>query len=397
MVSLCSWRQGIAKKAEGGYEGRAVDAMLHRNISELLDKGTTWKRIVEITGASRPPILRVESRLIVRRRLSPARLHRASVYYLCSTGGCMNPAHVHVQLTWWASVWPVLQPYLPLLALIVAVIIPLSASFFGAWTAQRIAERNRFRDEIIKEIRSTNAAISLAMSVCNTAMSMKRQQVTEVKRDFDQAKASFAEHMHKRKIGQIQGNTTYRFLLPLKTLPPPKFAIDSMRSVVLDRISVLGRPLHLAVELAELAARLVGAMEARNEDIEAIKKNGGIDSEEAARRLFGLPFGDGQHDLTFEQTLTAIVIITDNMIFFAYLLCKDLQRHGHWLTEKYRKRVGGSLPHIVDIDFSERIADGTIPPAEEYADWTTKFVERKPAPTRWQRIRRLIASKRLGK
>jgi len=289
----------------------------------------------------------------------------------------MNPARAHVQLTWWASVWPVLQPYLPVFALIVAVIIPLSASFFGAWTAQRIAERNRFRDDTVKEIRNTNAAISLAMSVCNTAMALKRQQVTVVKSDFDQAKASFVDHMHKRKIGQVQGNATYRFLLPLKTLPPPKFAIDSMRSVVLDRISVVGRPLHLAVELAEFAARLVGAMDARNAQIEAIKKNGGIDTDEAARRLFGLPFDDGQHDLTFEQTLTAIVTTTDDMIFFAYLLCKDLQKHGHWLVEKYRKRVAGSVPHITDIDFSERISDGTIPPAEKYLDYTTKFVERK--------------------
>jgi len=309
----------------------------------------------------------------------------------------MNPAHAHVQLTWWASVWPVLQPYLPVFALIVAVVIPLSASFFGAWTAQRIAERNRFRDDIVKEIRNTNAAISLAMSVCNTAMALKRQQVTGAKRDFDLAKASYVEHVRLRTTGQIQGNTPYRFTLALMTLPPPKFAIDSMRSVVLDRISVVGRPLHLAVELAEFAARLVGAMDARNHHIEAIKKNGGINTDEAARRLFGLPFGDGQHDLTFEQTLAAAVTITDDMIFFAYLLCKDLQKHGHWLVEKYHKRVGGIYPHVTDIEFSERIADGTIPPAEQYADWTTKFVERKPEPTRWQRIRHPIASKRLGK
>jgi DNA invertase Pin-like site-specific DNA recombinase len=52
--------QGIAKKkAEGGYKGRPIDAMLHKNVSELLDNGTTWKRIVEITGASRSTILRV--------------------------------------------------------------------------------------------------------------------------------------------------------------------------------------------------------------------------------------------------------------------------------------------------------------------------------------------------
>ncbi len=307
----------------------------------------------------------------------------------------MSPAHM--QMSWWASAWPVLQPYIPLLALVVAIIIPLSASFFGAWTAQRIAERNRSRDDILKEIRSTNAAISLAMSVCNTAMAIKRQQVATVKRDFDQAKANFVEHVRQRQTGQIQGNTPYRFTLPLMTLPTPKFAIDSLRGVVLDRITVLGRAIHLTLELAEFAPRLVACMEARNQLVEGIKKAGGVNSDEAAHRLFGLSLADGQHDLTFEHTLSGIVTITDDIVFFSHRLCKDLQKHGHWLVDKYRKRFGGSFPHIVDIDFSERIADGTIPPATQYADYMTKFMEARRPPDRWQRILHPIASQRLLK
>jgi hypothetical protein len=304
----------------------------------------------------------------------------------------MSPAHA--QLTWWTSVWPILQPYIPLLALVVAIVIPLSASFFGAWTAQRIAERNRFRDDILKEIRNTNAAISIAMSVCNTAMAMKRQQVTTVKRDFDQAKASFVEHVRKRQMGQVQGNTPYRFTLSLMTLPPPKFAIDSLRGVVLERITVLGRPIHLTLELAEFAPRLVACMEARNLLVEGIKKGGGVNSDDAARRLFGLPFADGQHDLTFEQTLSGIVTITDDIIYFSHRLCKDLQKHGYRLVDKYRRRFGGSFPYIADIDFAERIADGTIPPETQYADYMSKFVEAKLPPSRWQRIRHPVASHR---
>ena len=123
----------------------------------------------------------------------------------------MNPAHVNVQLTWWASAWPVIQPYLPLFALVVAIIIPLSASFLGAWTAQHIAERNRFRDDLTKEIRNTNAALAVAFTVCNTGMALKRQHVQRISTEFEESKADFVEHMRKRETGEIQGNTVYRF------------------------------------------------------------------------------------------------------------------------------------------------------------------------------------------
>lgn len=40
------------------------------------------------------------------------------------------------------------------------VVVPLVAAFAGAFTAQHFADRNRRRDEVLKEVRSTNAAIT---------------------------------------------------------------------------------------------------------------------------------------------------------------------------------------------------------------------------------------------
>lgn len=52
--------QGIAKaKTEGLYKGRPVDAQRHAVIAELLDKGMSWSKVTEVTGASRSTILRV--------------------------------------------------------------------------------------------------------------------------------------------------------------------------------------------------------------------------------------------------------------------------------------------------------------------------------------------------
>jgi len=52
--------QGIAKaKTEGLYKGRPVDTQRHAVIAELLDKGMSWSKVTEVTGASRSTILRV--------------------------------------------------------------------------------------------------------------------------------------------------------------------------------------------------------------------------------------------------------------------------------------------------------------------------------------------------
>ena len=311
----------------------------------------------------------------------------------------MNPAHVNVQSTWWASAWPVIQPYLPLFALVVAIIIPLSASFLGAWTAQRIAERNRFRDDLTKEIRNTNAALAVAFTVCNTGMALKRQHVQRISKEFEESKTDFVEHMRKRERGEIQGNTVYRFLVHLMTINPPKLATESLRSMVLDRLSAVGRPLHLAVEINESADRLIVCLDGRNEVIAELKASNsdGLGDDGSAQRFFGLKFGGGHQDLTFPHLLDGITRSTDDVIFFAYLLCEDLRKHGNKLVEKYRARFGGAnAPHITEMDFSPRLADETIPSRDQYKDWIDNFIERPAPPSRWQRMLHPIASRRLG-
>lgn len=52
--------QGIEKaKAEGLYKGRQIDLKRHQQIGDLLDRGLSWSKVSDITGASRSTILRV--------------------------------------------------------------------------------------------------------------------------------------------------------------------------------------------------------------------------------------------------------------------------------------------------------------------------------------------------
>ncbi len=302
---------------------------------------------------------------------------------------------------WWAWAIPAAWACVTQNGVKLAVFIPFGSAFFGAYTAQRIAERNRTRDDLTKEIRNTNAALSLAFSVCNTAMALKRQHVTRMREEFEQSKSDFEEHMRKRATGEIRGTKVYRFLVHLMTLNPPKLASDSLRSLVLDRLTAVGRPLHLAVEIVESTQTLTTCLDVRNEVIADMKENNseGLGDDGSAQRFFGLKFGGGHQDLTFPHLVDGITRSTDDVIFFAYLLCEDLRKHGDKLVARYQKRFGVvDAPHVTDIDFSLRVADGTIPPRDQYKDWITNFVDRvPPPPTLWQRIRHPFASRRAVK
>ena len=67
----------------------------------------------------------------------------------------------------------------------------------GAWAAQRIAERAKSKDEILKEIRATNASIILAFWICNTLILAKRQVVQPMKTRFEQDLARIDEVIKK--------------------------------------------------------------------------------------------------------------------------------------------------------------------------------------------------------
>jgi hypothetical protein len=57
--------------------------------------------------------------------------------------------------------------------LFTSLIGALAGAFAGAYGGQLIVERSKTRDELLKEMRNTNAAIMLAFGMCNTALSLR--------------------------------------------------------------------------------------------------------------------------------------------------------------------------------------------------------------------------------
>lgn len=98
----------------------------------------------------------------------------------------------------------------------------LAGAFAGAHGAQRIAERAKYRDELLREIRNTNAATNVALGVCNSLLSVKKQHVKPLKEAFVTQKAALRDHLNKRRLGEISKDAIFNFLADLETLSLPQ-------------------------------------------------------------------------------------------------------------------------------------------------------------------------------
>lgn len=254
--------------------------------------------------------------------------------------------------------------------------VAMAGAFAGAYFAQRIAERGKLREELIREIRETNAAIMLAHTICNYVIGLKRQHVKPLKEKFDKAQGLEAEHRRRVQAAEIPGDTNFYFDVYLATLPQSRLPIDALQKLIFERISVNGRPLSLVATLAETTSSLNGSIDRRNELIEQFKVIEGTGSAQVAQRYFGLPYGDGHVNREYPDTVSAISSTVDDAIFFSHLLCVDLHKHGLTLAASLRKKFRGPVPHVNESDFGVARCAGLMPSEKDYSEWLHGFASK---------------------
>src|SRR5689334_19372520 len=79
-------------------------------------------------------------------------------------------------------------------------IVAGTGAFAGAYGAQIITERSKLREELTKEIRNTNAAISISFGICNFLLSMKHQHVKDLKEKYDAQRKDFFAHFERMRV-----------------------------------------------------------------------------------------------------------------------------------------------------------------------------------------------------
>lgn len=247
----------------------------------------------------------------------------------------------------------------------------MAGAFAGAWAAQRIAEKEKLRDQLLKEIRSINTAIMLAFGICNSLLSIKRQHVKALKENFDAQAAALQDYKKKRDAGLISKEAEFHFLADLQLLTLPPLPIDILQTVAFEKATLGGRPINLTTTLGQTIHNLSLSMAMRNKLIETFMAT---KEEIKAEEYFGLPT-KGQVNEMYPSLLRAIYQQTDDGIFFSHLLAQDLIEHGNKAVEQFNKSFKKGAPKVNKADFSKAEKLGLMPSAENYADWFTSFIK----------------------
>lgn len=259
-----------------------------------------------------------------------------------------------------------------------ALLGSLAGAFAGAIAAQRIVESNKAREELLKELRNTNAAAMAAFTTCNTSLALKKQHVQPLQTQFITGKKNLEQFKAQRASAQIQGSATYHFISDFRTFPAPVVPIDSLKDLLFNKISVGGRPLSLVCAIEGATLGLKEAIGARHALIERIK-SGNIPEDKIISYYFGFPLPNGDTNQEYPDLVYAIHSYCDDLAFFSHLLCCDLASHAKDLYAKLTKRQQKVAPKPTEADFTAARDSGLLPPDAQYKDWLHAF--RKPGAT----------------
>ena len=237
----------------------------------------------------------------------------------------------------------------------------LAGAFAGARAAQRMADKSRIKDELIREIRSTNAAVMLAFGIANTLLSAKKQHIKSLKETFERHKLEA-----KDAIAKLQAGTggEFRFQADFRTLPILQVPISLLQTLIFEKISLQGRPIILAATLAQTIEALNASIANRNQLVERFKASKLPDNQVLALYL-GFAY-EGRLNQEYAATVEAIYKLADDAILSSAQLCGDLSSHGDELSAAFKKRFGRGAPRIHKPDFSKAAHAHLMPSKSEY-------------------------------
>ena len=142
-----------------------------------------------------------------------------------------------------------------------------------------------------------------------------------LKATFDKDKADLIEFERAHKAGELKGKAAvYEIKVDFRYLAVPNPPTDTLRLHVVDRLSVIGRPLNLAVAISESAVAMRESIENRNEQIKAFRAYDVARDRAFMARYFGLPTGEGEVDEIYSTTLDAMALHADCLIYFTFPL-----------------------------------------------------------------------------
>ena len=238
----------------------------------------------------------------------------------------------------------------------------------GAIVAMRLVAKRQRREDLVAEIRSTNVATMVALSICHKVLSLKRAHVLPLATKFASDMAAWNEFTRQRRTGERQGNTPPPISIDLRVVPSMTFPVVTLQRLLFDRISMVGRSLALMTTLSETAGWLTNANAKRNELVDRLRRL--PDATGVAQLYFGAQSATGVANAEYPDAVAAVSSHADELIFFSATLANDLAAHAQrlradWIGEFGRRHV----PEITAVDFTAARQNGLMPDDAKFAEW----------------------------
>lgn len=256
-------------------------------------------------------------------------------------------------------------------AFVIAFVGGLAGALGGALGAQHIIERSGRRAELLRELRNTNAATMVGFSIVNAALALKNQHVQPMYEKFQSDKAALAKLEADRAAGQLVPGTQFPFVADLRSFPAPIVPIETLKALVFDKISAQGRALALVSVIEQSLVGLHNTIGHRDAMCRRFQ-SGAIPNQQIPHYYFGLPLPSGTNQ-EYPDLVETIHEYLDDLVFFAALLCEDLNSHGKAVRKAFFETFGKEAPKAAAADFSGPRKSGLLPPDKNYADWLKAF------------------------
>jgi hypothetical protein len=269
------------------------------------------------------------------------------------------------------SVWGFLNS-----AIVIAFVGGLTGALGGALGAQHIIERAARRAELLRELRNTNAATMAGFSIVNAALALKNQHVQPMFEKFHADKAALAKFETDRAAGQLPPGTQFPVVADLRSFPAPIVPLETLKTLVFEKISAQGRGLALVSVIEQSLVGLHNAIGHRDAMCGRFQ-SGAIPNQQIPYYYFGRPLPEGTNQ-EYPDLVESIHEYVDDLAFFAALLCEDLNSHAEAVRKTFSDKFRKEAPNAAAADFSGPRKSGLLPPEKNYADWLKAFATKDP-------------------
>jgi len=260
-----------------------------------------------------------------------------------------------------------------------ALVGSLAGAFFGAWAAQRSAAKAKRYDELLAEIRNTNAAAILLYQIAGSHLGLKKQHVKALHDSYLEGMNNWQLFDAARRSGTVPPQQVFQFNADLQMLRPLRSPADEVQKLVFSQTSLPPQILVGTSTLFSTMQSLDECLKGRNDLIDEWKKRGiGVSPWE----YFATP-RDNVVDARYKSYVEAIYSQTDDVIEFSKTIADKLYGHAISIRSVLRSEYREPGPPISRLDYSH--LKEYFPPSEEYADFRKSFEVKGPVATPWYR------------